>query len=335
MKEKNQMVISLFVFLLILVTSLLGYYAVKNSSQTTSSVPSDIVANTSFGPILNSDVEALGGVALQAELQKINMLKRNIISEILIEKEARNSNLSVEEYFKKKIGSKVFVSDIDVNEEYEKIIKQYPKATRDQVRKKLQYDKTRAIQSKIVEELFVKYEVEMLATKTLKINIPKNSEHAIEFGSKTAPLHVTVFSDYLCLGCKNFHEKFEKKWKAHKDLLYVQFRHYPHRNKLSKRLAEYSICMDKQDKFMEFSDIIYSNQRQLSIENLSATIQPIDYNKKTLLKCIGSGKGLRAVDIDLNEAHKYKLSSTPTIILNGVAANFEELNRQIDAIQNK
>jgi protein-disulfide isomerase len=177
--------------------------------------------------------------------------------------------------------------------------------------------------------LVQKYNVTIELDPLTKLDIAKNKFQHIVFGQQSAPLNVTVFSDFQCSHCKIFHMYLEDVQKEFPNLVQVNYRHYPVINSFSKKLALYGYCMNKQNKYKEFSELVYTQQGKLNEQNLDMMLSPIGYNQSSLNTCLTSSVPSQALASDVGEGRKINVRATPTIIINGFVGSQDDLNLEI------
>ena len=150
----------------------------------------------------------------------------------------------------------------------------------------------------------------------------------LSIGSSDAKVTVKVFSSLTCPHCANFHTAvFEKLKKDYIDKGLVKFEHHAFPLDLAALNAEIIIrCQSNNLKRFEFLEEIYKRQKSWAVGS--------DINKiNVFIKEIGKNFNLSNEKMDnclkndlfqdeiLNERieaqKKYKIDSTPTIIVNG------------------
>ncbi len=329
--NKSQ-IINIIMISLIVVIIILGYVLIDNKSLDETNSNSKIVATTNFSEITKANVIEAGGISLQEAYQKVYKLEKEIIHDFLIEKEAKKNNMSKIEFLNKYSKSRTAVSNEDINKEYERVVKKFPNVTLDQVRNKLKSDQYNIHKSFLVKELQTKYDLKIKLDTLKKISIKKNNYQDIRFGSNNAPIKLAVFSDYQCSHCKTFHQELEKRIKKFPNLIQVQYHHFPVINAFSKNLAIYGYCMHEQDKFKDFSDLVYENQGNLNYDNLMLKLSPLNYNSKKLASCLKSPMPNLALEHDTNEATNLNINSTPKVIMNGYVSTLMDLDNEIKKV---
>ncbi len=157
--------------------------------------------------------------------------------------------------------------------------------------------------------------------------VTKAESKILSIGSPDAKVTVKVFSSLTCPHCANFHIAiFNNLKKDYIDKGLVRFEHHAFPLDLAALNAEVVIrCSTSNDKKFELLDEIYNKQKLWAvgsdINKINELIKEIglgfDLTKEKMNKCL---KDNNAQDEILNQRidaqKKYKIESTPTIIVN-------------------
>jgi protein-disulfide isomerase/uncharacterized membrane protein len=140
---------------------------------------------------------------------------------------------------------------------------------------------------------------------------------------KSAPLQITVFSDFQCPACKMLSELMAPIAKKYQGKVNIQYSFYPldiNCNVSMKRsLHEYACkaaylasCVPK-EKFLEVHDDIFKHQADLSHKWLDDYAQ-----KEGVTDCVKSKATKENIVNIIKGAEKFKIRSTPSMLINGV-----------------
>ena len=317
---------------LIVIIIILGYVLVDNKKTNATGVNSQIVATSSFGNITKTDLIKSGGVSLQEVYQRVIKQEKEVIDDILIQKEAEKNNMQKVDFLNKYVGNRGTVSSLDIDKEYEKIIKKYPNVTKEQVKNKLNSDQFLYYKQLLVKDLKRKYDLKLSLNDLTKVTVQKNKFHDISFGAKNAAIQVAVFSDYQCSHCKTFHEELEKRMQQYPNHIRVQYHHFPIINAFSKNLAIYGYCMNDQGRYKEYSEFVYNNQGKLNYNNLTTNLATISHDNIKLTSCLKSSMPTLALDKDIEQATSLNVNSTPKVIVNGYVSTLMDLDAELKKI---
>ncbi|MBT3835168.1 thioredoxin domain-containing protein [Candidatus Peribacteria bacterium] len=149
-----------------------------------------------------------------------------------------------------------------------------------------------------------------------------NSESSKKpLGNPASSIIVEEFSDIQCPACKFAHENIVKRLlDEYGRNIRFEFKHFPLRgiHPFAQKASEASECAADQELFLEFLDIAYKNQKNLTTTNLVSYAEEIGVEDMDLFnQCLRSGAKKKFVDNNYNEAIKKKLTGTPTFIVSG------------------
>ena len=149
----------------------------------------------------------------------------------------------------------------------------------------------------------------------------------LSIGSSDAKVTVKVFSSLTCPHCANFHENiFEKLKEQYIDKGLVKFEHHAFPLDLAALNAEIIIrCNDSSIKKFELLTEMYSKQKTWAvgsdISKINELIKKVgidfDLSDEKMNNCLKNDKAQDEILTQRIEAQKkYKIESTPTIIIN-------------------
>lgn len=155
---------------------------------------------------------------------------------------------------------------------------------------------------------------------------------------KDAPIRIVVFSDFQCPFCKIVAEQMHVLMRRYKKHLNVQYFFYPLDNACNSEIkssfhekacqAAYLAACDPK-VFSSLHDEIFAIQDKLTsgaLDELAA--------KKKMTACFTDPKNKEIVVGLINQAQKFNVKSTPTIIVNGKKIEGSIPNAQFEAIFN-
>ena len=143
-------------------------------------------------------------------------------------------------------------------------------------------------------------------------------------GSPTAPITIIEFGDYQCSQCyKWYHntkpaifENYIDTGKA--NLIFVDLAIL---GRDSPKAADATYCAEEQGSYWEFHDLLYTSQESqidngwASPERLKAFAFSLGLDMDLFDNCLDSGKFLKRVQFNTNEAKKQGATGTPTFII--------------------
>lgn len=145
-------------------------------------------------------------------------------------------------------------------------------------------------------------------------------------GPINAPVTLTVFSDFQCYYCAKLANMLKREVLPYEaDKLRLVYRHLPLTNHVwARAAAEATACAGEQsdEAFWELHDLIFENQRDLTKDNLTASIsrfagQVEKLDRPRFDACVATRRTSPTVEQDLSFAKKHGLTGTPTLFMNG------------------
>ena len=150
----------------------------------------------------------------------------------------------------------------------------------------------------------------------------------ISEGNKDAKVVVKVFSSLTCPACANFHSKIYYQLK--RDFIeggMIRFEHHPFPLDLAALNAEIILrCHVDNEKRFQFLGKIYEKQKSWAVgsdinvinDSIKKIGQEVDLIDEEMNKCLENEKSQDEILNQRIEAQKkYKIESTPTILING------------------
>lgn len=167
-----------------------------------------------------------------------------------------------------------------------------------------------------------------------RYDVPVDDDPAL--GPANAPITIVEFSDYECPYCRRWHnDVFQRLRREYGDRIRFVFRDFPlssiHPN--AQPAAEAANCAFEQDKFWEFSDLLFLGS-ELSQEIYVQYATQLKLDVQKFSACLASGKYSQEVLDDYQFAAQLGVRSTPTFFVNGLpivgAQPFEVFKDVID-----
>ncbi len=137
-------------------------------------------------------------------------------------------------------------------------------------------------------------------------------------GGTAAPVTIVEFSDFECPFCGNLFPVLQEIEKTYAEKVRVVYRQYPldiHPH--AQKAAEASLCANEQQHFWEFHDLMFSNQKDLTVEALKQKAVDLKLDTEAFNACLDSGKHAGAIREDILEGSRVGVTATPAIFING------------------
>jgi protein-disulfide isomerase/Skp family chaperone for outer membrane proteins len=138
-------------------------------------------------------------------------------------------------------------------------------------------------------------------------------------GPAGAPVTIVEFSDFECPYCGGLFPTLRKIEENYKDKIRIVYRQFPLNNlhPHAQKAAEASLCANDQNKFWQLHDAMFSDQKNLTVDDLKAKASALSLNAQTFSSCLESGKYAAAIRDSIVEGSKVGVDGTPALFING------------------
>ena len=300
------------------------------AAQATSAETPGVLATIDGSPVTREDLEELVGERLSGmdaqyqgqRYQLIESTVEKIVSDRLLEEEAKKRDVTPEALFEAEIQPNAEVSADDVTAWYEEnkarlggrplqdVFPQIHKFLTDQQLARAQDD----FVQKLAEQRNVEYLVE-----PFRVNL--DSKGFPSMGPKDAPVTLVEFSDFECPYCSQFVGTLEQVKKNYGDQVRLVFRQFPLSNHANApKAAEASLCAEDQDKFWPMHDLLFQEQSRLDVAALKEKASRLGLDRSGFDHCLDSGKYTEQVKKDLRAGGMVGVTGTPALFINGIPA---------------
>ena len=316
-----------------LVTALLGLVAVFACANAGDNANDDSVSDQPPIALVNGDPIALedvdrrikdslfaekfpggkGDAALyEARRQTIN----EIIDERLITREAATAQLSETEWMTARITELPEVTDAEVQTFYAENQNRFAPGTTIEtlavpIREYLGQIREESIREGLRDEA------------TVVVSLPRERKTVAPLGyalgPETAQVTIVEFSDFQCPYCSKVVPTIKEIAARYPEQVRIVFRHLPLSFHDNARIAAYgSICAGNQDRFWEYHDLLFANQRALGREQLSGYAATLALDMEKFETCMSAPETEALVAKDLKDAEQLGASGTPAFFVNGI-----------------
>jgi protein-disulfide isomerase len=174
--------------------------------------------------------------------------------------------------------------------------------------------------------------------KTVDLHIPEGAD-GFAWGPADAPVQIQVWSDYNCSHCATFateaEVQIENKY-AGTGQVRLEARNFAFLLPSSTGAAQAALCAADQDLFWPYHDTLFANQGSFSNGNLKQYARNLGLDTGAFNDCLDSGRYNQQVEQERTEGQNQGVSSTPTILVNGVpVAGAQDFSVFDDLIQSE
>jgi protein-disulfide isomerase len=314
----------------LLAAALLTACSTSSAQSARQPSPADVVATVGSTSITLAEVDEkalaqstsnFGGMKLSQALYEA---RRNalddLVSNILIDQEAKNRGVERSALVEKEITSKVQpVSDTEVASWYEANRGRVQGATLEQVRQPIRAYLTQE-RMQVVREQFL----DVLRGKTsvrVSLEPPRQTIATANSPSKgpaNAPIELVEFSDFQCPFCFRAHPVVNQVLSTYGDRIRFVYRHYPLPNHPNARpAAEAASCAAEQGKFWPYHDRLFATQSRLAESDLKQDAAELGLDTTKFNACFDTHKFRAEVDADQRAGEEAGVNGTPAFFING------------------
>lgn len=280
------------------------------------------------------------GTKLTRLLTDVYTLRRTVLDDLisnkLLEAEAKRRGMTVEELMKVEVAEKITQPDMaEIERLYEGVSERFGGMPKEQAVEEI----SKSTRDKRILARKAEYIRELHDAAGVRVNLqpPRVAVKAEgpSRGNATAPVTIIEFSDFECQFCGRAVETLKKIEDNYGDKVRIVFRDFPlafHRT--AKRAAEAGHCANEYGKFWEMHDKLFSKGGPVSDGEINRFAVQIGLDQQRFQECMSSGRFKEAWKPALEEAQRLGVQSTPTFFINGRlivgAASYEAFSRIID-----
>jgi len=245
------------------------------------------------------------------------------IEKRILAAEAKRRSLSVEQLLDKEVRSKVTEpTDDDVlafyNEKEDSLKRPFDSELQTQIRDALRLSAMESALSFYVDKVRDKTRVAVLLRPPF-VDVEHDPERMR--GNPDAPVTIVEFSDFQCPFCGAVQPTLKQLMTKYEGKVRLSYRDFPlgqiHSN--AERAAQAARCAGEQNKFWEYHDLLFADQRKLDIPSLKEHSRNLKLNEIQFDTCIASNKFQKAVRVDAEDGSKAGVNGTPGFFINGIA----------------
>lgn len=139
-------------------------------------------------------------------------------------------------------------------------------------------------------------------------------------GNPKAKVMIVEFSDFQCPFCGQVQGALKNVLAKHGDTVALAFRDMPvsQSHPFAMGAAQAARCAGEQGKFWEYHDLLFADQAGLDKPGLTSKAQKLQLNQKQFEACVSSEKYKTQIQQDSQEGIKAGVSGTPGFFINGI-----------------
>lgn len=258
----------------------------------------------------------------RAQYRLVETTLEEILRDRVLEAEAKKQNLTVDQLVAAEIGGSIDPSEVEIATWYQENQSRTGGRTLDQIRAQIADHLRNERRKEAVEKLNERLHRERQVVVRLEpYQFQFNNEGAPSRGPADAEVTLVEFSDFQCPFCARFFSTLKRVEQNFGDRVRIVYRQYPivSLHPQAWKAAEASLCAHDQGRFWELHDLMFQDQKRLSVSELKLAAKRVGLDQKEFDLCLDSGKYAERVQEDLNEGGRAGVNGTPALFINGVA----------------
>ncbi|MEO1086720.1 MAG: thioredoxin domain-containing protein, partial [Acidobacteriota bacterium] len=286
--------------------------------------PADVVATVDAQPITMAELEAhLSQPLAELEVQRRQLLEQGLgqlVEQRLLQRAAEAKGTTLESLVRDEITAKVSVDDAAVDAFFtanQARIRQPKEQVAGQIKVYLEQQEAQELRAALVSELRTQHKVKMVL-EPQRVALPPAGRAPIR-GAASAPVTLTIFSDFQCPGCRGIEPVIDSVREAYGEKLNVVFRQFPLTSIHPEafQAAEAALCAGDQGKFWEMHASLFADQRSLARTDLDRRATELALDASAFGTCLDDGAKKTQVEDDMSLGRRIGVGGTPTIYING------------------
>lgn len=294
--------------------------------------PDQVVAEVAGRKVTLREVDAKWEEFDAAERARVTQLmyqnRRNmldqVVGEILIEDAAKAAGMPVQTYVSQDAAKRALpVTDQEVAQFFEANKDRTQGRTFEQlspqIKDFLAGQRAQQARAQLVEELKAKSTGVKVMLDPPRYTVTTTASDPVR-GPASAPVTIVEFSDYECPFCARVNPTLDQVRKTYGDRVKIVFKDFPLPNHpQAPKASEAGHCANEQGKYWELHDLMFANQRALTVPSLKQYAATLGLDMAAFNQCLDSGKHAGLVAAGLAQGESMGVNSTPTLYINGRA----------------
>lgn len=168
----------------------------------------------------------------------------------------------------------------------------------------------------LYKDLEKQFDVER-ALEPYRVNL--GAANGVPKGSANAIVEIVEFSDFQCPFCKQVTPALDGVVEKYGDKVKLVFRQFPLESihEQAFKAAESALCASDQGKFWEMHDLMFEEQKALSVADLKDKAKRLGLEEAAFEECLDSAKYADQIREDLKDGASAGVTGTPSLFING------------------
>ena len=245
-----------------------------------------------------------------------SLAAKQLVAKRAVEAEAKKRGLTTDALIEAEAKALPPISDDEVKKFYDENAARLPGTTFEAIAPRIRSHLEGEGKKKAIDAIIAKTET--------KIELLRPRVEVAGVGASRGPADARVtlieFSDFQCPYCQRAKPVLDEIEKRHPNDVRIVYRHLPldSLHPRARASAEAAACAADGNKFWEYHDKLFANNRALGDEELRKYAAEVGLEAAAFDECLKSRKHASAVEADVQEAKKIGITGTPAFVVNGI-----------------
>jgi len=305
--------------------------AASKSAPLLATVDGQAVTEDDLAPYVQGQLRPLRDQEYQIKKKALD----NLISQKLVEAEAKKKGLTTEKLYEQEVDAKVpEPTDVELSAIYA-VQKEQLNRPFEEVKAQLQQNLKRAKTQQARQEYSAHLRDQ--AKVAILLSAPRvqvGFDPARVRGNPKARVMIVEFSDFQCPFCGQVESTLKSVLAKHEGVVALAFRDLPltQIHPFAQGAAEAARCAGEQGKFWEYHDLLFGDQAGLDRNGLIAKAAKLQLDAKQFDGCISAEKYKAQIQQDNQEGMRAGVSGTPGFFINGIFVSGAQPEAAFDKI---
>jgi protein-disulfide isomerase len=241
---------------------------------------------------------------------------KQMVAKRAVEQEAKKRGLTPEELIEAETQALPPISDEEVKKFYDENAARMPGTTLEAISPRIRSHLETEAQRKVIDTIVARANTKIELTRP-RVEVRPDGPSR---GPADAKVTIVEFSDFQCPFCQRAKPVLEEVEKRHPNDVRIVYRHLPldGLHPRARASAEAAACAADGNKFWEYHDKLFANNRALGDAELRKYAAEVGLEAAAFDECLRTRKHAAAVEADEQEAKKIGITGTPAFVVNGI-----------------
>jgi predicted DsbA family dithiol-disulfide isomerase len=241
---------------------------------------------------------------------------KSLVARRALDAEAKRRGLTTEALLDEEYKKLPPVDDAAVKSFYDQNAAQLQGAPLDAIAPRIKQHLEGEAKRQAIDALLAKADTQVLLERP-RVEVRPGGQSR---GPADARVTVVEFSDFQCPFCQRAKPVLDEIATRHPNDVRIVYRNLPldALHPRARASAEAAACAAEGNKFWEYHDKLFANNRALGDEDLRKYAKEVGLDAKAFDECVKARRHKDEIDADVEEARKIGITGTPAFVVNGI-----------------